>query len=222
LVDVDLFQPRDKEAQELRHRWSTDKAVLIGYFGSFWVINGLEDLIRSFSDLIACGYEAKLLIAGTALVDRQCDDIPELVRRRGVSGRVIQPGWLDTDDMLAAMTACDILVIPRLRHSVNSAGAPAPTKLAEYLAMGRPVVAADLDSSSAVLREGEEVLFYRPGDRQAMVEALKRVIGDEAERQRMSAAARQAAVREFDYRVVGSRLAAAVISASSRHGVQAP
>ena len=99
----------------------------------------------------------------------------------------------------AHLAACDILVAP---HVPNADGTPffgSPTKLFEYMAMGKGIVASDLDQIGEVLRHDETAWLVRPGDVASLVEGLLALIGDPGLRDRLGRAAREAAVARHSW-----------------------
>lgn len=74
----------------------------------------------------------------------------------------------------------------------NRVGAPL-SQLAEYLAAGRPVIAADLPAVRA-LAPPEAVVFYRSQDKRSLAQAILSLARDPAERIKRGAAARLASI----------------------------
>jgi glycosyltransferase involved in cell wall biosynthesis len=84
-------------------------------------------------------------------------------------------GYLDQGDVLAQIAGASVGVVANLPIPRNELVVPA--KLFEYVALGIPVVAADLAS----IREyfgPDEVAFFRPGDSQDLARALLHVASD--------------------------------------------
>ena len=71
--------------------------------------------------------------------------------------------------MPAFLKALDILIYTTdIKHLYQS-----PTKLFEYMASAKPIVAARTPQTNALLREGETALFFDVGDAVGMAEAIK-------------------------------------------------
>jgi glycosyltransferase involved in cell wall biosynthesis len=78
------------------------------------------------------------------------------------------------EEMVRLIQAAAVVVVPTKDRSL----AAGQNGLLESMALGRPVVAA---ANVAVLEyadHGEEALFYEPGDREGLVQALGRVLDD--------------------------------------------
>lgn len=98
------------------------------------------------------------------------------------------------------MAACDVLVSP---HVPNPDGTPffgSPTKLFEYMAMGKGIVASDLDQIGEILEHGQTAWMVKPGDVESLAEGLRVLIEDEDLRKRLGQAARQEVVGKFTWK----------------------
>jgi glycosyltransferase involved in cell wall biosynthesis len=109
----------------------------------------------------------------------------------------------------AYLAASDVFLSP---HVPNPDGTPffgSPTKLFEYMAMGKPIVAADLDQIGEVLRgtyldetpspEGPLAELYTPADENAFVAAFRRVVENPEHSATMGARARDAALQSYTW-----------------------
>lgn len=74
----------------------------------------------------------------------------------------------------------------------EKAGRVVPNKVWQAMAVGRPVVTADTPGIRQAITPGENGLLVPPGDPGGLADALRRLAGDEALRDRMGAAARAA------------------------------
>ncbi len=84
----------------------------------------------------------------------------------------------------------------------NADGTPffgSPTKLFEYMASGKPIVASDLDQIGDVLRDGAGLLV-RPGDAADLAQGLRVVVDDPDLRSRLGTVARTRAVERYTWR----------------------
>lgn len=204
VVDPDIFKPQEAEAAAFRATWQLGQATVISYLGSFWSVDGVKILLQAASELAATGERFRLVISGAAQQGLDCDDVSRLIEELNLTTIAIQTGWLTTADVAAAMSAADILVIPKLDNIANVAGMPA--KLAEYMATSRPVVVSAIGDIPRYVTDHEDVLLCEPGNPQALAETLRHLIHDAVLRNKLATNARLTACRHFDYRVVASRL----------------
>jgi SAM-dependent methyltransferase len=73
-------------------------------------------------------------------------------------------------------------------------------KIFEYMAMGKALVAPDLEVLREVLRPGANALLVERGDAGALAAAIRRLAGDPALRRTLGTAARQDAIERHDWR----------------------
>jgi glycosyltransferase involved in cell wall biosynthesis len=107
----------------------------------------------------------------------------------GVGERVEFTGWLDVDEVPARIRAADVCLDPAPPTTLNQRSTM--IKIAEYLAAAKPVVAYDLLETSRTA--GGAALLANPGDERDFAAKVAAVAGDEAERRRLSEAARERA-----------------------------
>jgi glycosyltransferase involved in cell wall biosynthesis len=91
-----------------------------------------------------------------------------------------------------------VLVSP---HVPNADGSPffgSPTKLFEYMAAGKAIVASDLDQIGDVLRDGLAVLV-RPGDVDDLVRGIGEAVDDPALRAQLGERARQRVLERYTW-----------------------
>jgi len=214
LVDTDLFQVRIHQAKYFRGKWQIGSDPVIAYLGSYWTVEGLAPLLKAASTIAATGERFRLVISGAAVPGRDCDDVPGMVKTLNLDRVVIQTGWLPTDEVIAAMSAADILVVPKTDHIANRAGVA--TKMAEYLSMGRALVATNIGDVPLYLRDGNNALLCQPNNESDLANKLRLLLNTPTERLRLGINARQTALQYFDYRSAGSRLAVALQQAQQK------
>jgi glycosyltransferase involved in cell wall biosynthesis len=74
-----------------------------------------------------------------------------------------------------------------------------PTKLFEYMAMGKGIVASRLDQLAEVLEHGRTAWLVTPGDPQELAAGILSLALNPAKRDALGAAARQAAVERHSW-----------------------
>jgi glycosyltransferase involved in cell wall biosynthesis len=96
----------------------------------------------------------------------------------------------------------DVLVLPSHREGF-------PRAPMEAAATGLPVIVSDERGCRATVIAGESGLLVPVRDPDALAEAMRRLIGDAALRERMGARGRALAEERFDQQAVFARVAAA-------------
>ncbi len=183
-VDVERLAPyRSRPASEWRERTGQPQAPTVGFIGTFGPWHGV-DLLPA---LIAATPSARWIVigAGNPLHPRVCAEI----EARGVGGRVLMTGRLAHGRALELLSACDVCVSPHVPNADGSRFFGSPTKLFEYMGLGKAIVASDLEQIGAVIEHERNGLLHAPGDVAGAAAAIERLLGDDALRERLGAAA---------------------------------
>jgi glycosyltransferase involved in cell wall biosynthesis len=174
----------------------------VGWVGSFGTWHGAPTLVRALALLPA---EVTAVMVGEGDERQECE---ELARARGVAERIEFTGALPHRQAIARLAACDLLASPH----VPLPGQPffgSPTKLFEYMAIGRPIVASSLEQIGQVLEDGRTACLVEPGD----VEDLARGIRDVLALPDRGAALGAAARREAEERHTWDRRGEEILDA---------
>src|SRR4029079_18728725 len=143
--------------------------------------------------LIAPDVPVRFLLVGSGSLHVEVEKRLEAevaVRRvifTGAVGHKRVPGLLD---------ACDILVAPHVPLADGSEFFGSPTKIFEYMAMGKGIVASRLGQIGEVLVDGETALLVEPGDVEELKAAILKLVEDAELRRRLGTNARAAAEKE--------------------------
>jgi len=81
-----------------------------------------------------------------------------------------------------------------------------PTKLFEYMAMGKGIIASRLGQIGEVLVDSETALLVDPGDADQLADAIQRLGGSRELRQSLGAAARRIAVERHTWKHNAARV----------------
>jgi glycosyltransferase involved in cell wall biosynthesis len=111
------------------------------------------------------------------------------LERHGVADRVTFTGWVAAEHIPDLLDDADVCIDPAPPTDVNTRSTM--VKLAEYLALGKPVVAYDLVEARRTA--GSAALLVPAGDLAALIDALALIGRDEALRARFAAAATERA-----------------------------
>ncbi len=106
--------------------------------------------------------------------------LEELATELGISDRVSFPGRIPIEDVPEAIAGSDIGVAPTRLDPFT--GMSLSTKLLEYAAMRKPVVASRLPTVERYFAP-DTISVYEPGDPQDMARAILALVDDAAERE---------------------------------------
>ena len=197
-VDPDYFFPgRGREAGRRELDVEHDE-VLVGFAGSFSLWHGIEILQQAIVSLLSLPRPCRLrfVLMGTGLLHGEMRSALAAYEK---TGAVIFTGSLPSDKVAEYLDASDILVSPHLPMPDGSRFFGSPTKLFEYMAMGKGIVASRLEQLAEVLEHDRTAWLVTPGDVDELAEAVLRLAQDPAKREELGAAARRAAVERHSW-----------------------
>jgi glycosyltransferase involved in cell wall biosynthesis len=178
---------------------------MILFAGNLDHVGEVERLLRVFVPLHARHPATRLTILGEDYGTGRRVELEHTAEALGVADSVDFAGLVSRHDMPTRLAGASVLVLPRAAGAFSTAGLP--TKLAEYLATGRPVVVAAVGDIPAYLRDGLDAYVIPPDDETAFQSALERVIEYPSEAAAVGRQGQQCAQRHFDYRLHGRRIA---------------
>lgn len=196
-VDPERFHPGvDGAAVRAAHGFGPGD-VVCGFLGTFTRWHGVLFLAEQAGELLRRQPNARFLFMGDGDLRSAVED---RVRAAGAAPATAFTGLIGHDAVPAHLAACDVLISPHLPFEDGTPFFGSPTKLFEYLAMGRAVVASDLGQIGEVVEEGRSGLLYPPGDADAFVRQTSRLLGDAALRARLGAGARERVLAHYTWR----------------------
>jgi len=199
-VEPDIYSP-EIDGTEVRRKYDFGSKIVIGFIGTFGKWHGAELLVEAYGRLLKASpkyFQATvLLMVGDGVT---MPKVKEVIEKYQISNNCVLTGLVSQPEGPKYLAACDILVSP---HVPNSDGTPffgSPTKLFEYMAMGKGIVASDLEQIGEILRHGETAYMVKPGDVDALHAGMKILISDAVLRTRLGENARAEAVAKYTWR----------------------
>ena len=148
-----------RETQKRDCAGTEKKPFVIMYHGSLVERNGLEIAIEALDRVLTTVPSAELHVFGpsTDFLERMMDK----VREKNLENKVRYFGPRRLEDLVTEIDKCDVGVIPNHRNPFTDINTP--TRIFEYLALGKPVIAP---STAGILDyfSRESLLFFEAGD----------------------------------------------------------
>jgi glycosyltransferase involved in cell wall biosynthesis len=204
-VDTGQFHPGCGGC-ELRSELGLASNIVVGFLGSFGPWHGTEVLARA-ATMLGPDSRCHFLFVGTGDLRARTESI---FSEAHCSSMASFAGTIPHSSIPRYLDACDILVAPHLPMPDGSAYFGSPTKLFEYLAMARPVVASRLGQMAEILTDGENAILVEPGDPAALAAAIINLATDEPLRRRLGANARSLVMSKYTWRHNAARVFSAL------------
>jgi len=171
-VDLALFGTPPAPDPALAAELGLGEGPVIGFIGSFYDYEGIDDLIAAMPALIARQPGAKLLLVGggpcEAALKAQAGASPAAAAIRFV-GRVPH----EAVERYYALT--DIMAYPRKRSRLTDL--VTPLKPLEAMAQGKLVAASDVGGHRELIADGVTGTLFAPDDPAACADSLARLAG---------------------------------------------
>jgi glycosyltransferase involved in cell wall biosynthesis len=146
------------------------------YHGSLVERNGLELAVDALARIHKEMPNAELRVFGRSTP--YLEQVIAKAETLGLKDNVRYLGSRKLEQLAGEIQQCNVGVIPNQRNAFTDINTP--TRIFEYLSMGKPVVSPD--TSAIVDYFGKDELFYfTAGDAESLAEALRNVAADGAE-----------------------------------------
>lgn len=179
---------------------------LIGFVGTFGPWHGAPVLAEAFARLAPQAPEARLLLVGDGL---ERPAVETILTAHLASERAVLVGKVPSGEVPSYLDACDILASPHVPLPAGEEFFGSPTKLFEYMAAAKPIVASRLGQIGDVLVDGETGLLVTPGSVEALEQGILRLLCDPQLRGQLGRAAREAAIAHHSWDRTAAEIARA-------------
>jgi glycosyltransferase involved in cell wall biosynthesis len=213
-VDVDALAPlRVQPPAAWRAQLGLPEAPTVGFIGTFGLWHGVKLLPAMVDAVRRERPDARWQLVGDGPLRAE---VAQELRERGLSELVELPGALPHAQAVQRLAACDAFVSPHVPNPDGTRFFGSPTKLFEYMGLGRPIVASELDQIGEVLDDGRTGLLVEPADADAAAAGVVRLLGDPELRERLAAAALAEAERTYAWAAHCRRILDAVEALAER------
>jgi glycosyltransferase involved in cell wall biosynthesis len=197
-VDPGYFSPGPGREQGRRELGVKPDEVLVGFAGSFSLWHGIEVLEQTIVRLLGNQAPTRLrfVLMGNGLLHGAMRSALAAYEK---TGDVIFTGSVPSNKVVEYLDASDILVSPHIPMPDGSRFFGSPTKIFEYMAMGKGIVASRLEQIAEVLEHDRTAWLVTPGDVNELSEAILRLAMDPAKRKELGEAARHAAIERHSW-----------------------
>jgi glycosyltransferase involved in cell wall biosynthesis len=155
--------------------YASRKPFVIMYHGSLVERNGLDLAVEALARVRATLPEAELRIYGdsTPFLDR----VMGMAKSKGLQDAVHYLGPRRLEDLVREIEGCDVGVIPNHRNSFTDINTP--TRIFEYLALGKPCIAPRTSGIQDYFGS-DSLFFFDSGDAEDMARSIEYVFSHPA------------------------------------------
>ena len=184
-VDLTLFGDPPPRDQALARDLGIGKGPVIGFIGSFYDYEGLDDLIAAMPDLIREQPDASLLLVGGGPMEQA---LRSQAAASPVSFAIHFAGRVPHQEVERYYSLCSVMAYPRKRSRLTDL--VTPLKPLEAMAQGRIVAASDVGGHRELISDGITGTLFPADDPPACARALARLLANVGDWPRMREAGR--------------------------------
>ena len=172
--------------------------IVIEFVGTFSHWHGVEVLQQCVARLLDKDLSGRIrvLLVGQGPLH---GEMREFLKGHEASRSVIFAGLVQHGKVREYLDAADILVSPHVPMPDGRPFFGSPTKLFEYMSMGKAIVASNLDQLAQVLTHNDTAILTQPGSVDEFEDAVRLLVGDERLRERLGRRAREVAIERHTW-----------------------
>ena len=136
-----------------------------------------------------------LLIGDGSLMD----SVKNIINASIFKNNVIFTGIVPQEEGPHYLSACDILLSPHVKNPDGTKFFGSPTKLFEYMAMEKPIIASDLDQIGQVLKHNYSAILVEPGNPKQLADAIDELLKNKEKQNQLAKNARKEALENYTW-----------------------
>lgn len=198
-VDIEKFHP-NCGGDEIRKKFNLEDKKIVGFIGTFGQWHGVEELAKAIVLFFEKHREMEpnvrfLLIGNGVLFDK----VKAILKQGKCEDKVIFTGLVLQNEAPYYLDACDIFVSPHIPNSDGSQFFGSPTKLFEYMAMGKGIVASNLGQIGYILDDGITGRLVEPGNSEQLENGIFELLNNEKLCKKMGLSARKKVIEHYTW-----------------------
>ncbi len=172
-ADTDCFTPAENDVGRVANgKWT------VLYSGTHGLVHGME-MILDAAELLVDDERIRFVMVGDGVAK---DALVADAQRRKLSNVEFLPSQ-QPESLAERIRNSDVCIATTTEGSFSEG--TVPVKMFDYMACGKPVVAAVAGDARAIMTEADGGVIVAPGDSAALASALLRLLEDEGERSRL-------------------------------------
>ncbi|HEX7710652.1 MAG TPA: TIGR04063 family PEP-CTERM/XrtA system glycosyltransferase [Sphingomonadaceae bacterium] len=184
-VDLALFGDPPPRDAALAAKLAIGAGPVIGFIGSFYDYEGIDDLIAAMPAVVAAHPDARLLLVGGGPM---ADALRQQAQASPAAGAIHFAGRVPHGEVERYYSLCDVMAYPRKRSRLTDL--VTPLKPLEAMAQGTLVAASDVGGHRELVADGRTGMLFAPDDPAACGAALARLLGAQGDWERLREAGR--------------------------------
>ena len=193
-VDMAMFGDPPPRDEALAMQLGLSGGDVIGYLGSFYDYEGIDDLISAMPALIAARPDAHLLLVGGGPMEAA---LRARAATSSAAARIHFIGRVPHSEVERYYSLVDVLAYPRKKMRLTDL--VTPLKPLEAMAQGKLVAASDVGGHRELIDDGVTGTLFAADDPVAIATALSRLLADRSGWDQRRATAREFVERDRNW-----------------------
>jgi colanic acid biosynthesis glycosyl transferase WcaI len=166
-ADIETISPKSRQENRLLKQLGIEGKIVFQYSGNMGRTHGLETILEA-AVLLEGEESIHFLLIGSGAKRHGVETYLAGSRLRNVTLLPLQP----RQDLSDTLNACDVAIISFVK---GTAGISVPSRMYNIMAAGKPILAVADDTSELALVVREENIGWvvRPGDKNALADAIQ-------------------------------------------------
>ncbi|WP_306529124.1 glycosyltransferase family 4 protein [Campylobacter sp.] len=198
-IDERKYNPQIK-CDDVKQKYNLENKIVIGFIGTFGQWHGAENIALAFGGLLKKYPEyknkTKLFMIGDGI---RMSAVKKYILEFGLQENVVLTGLIPQEQGAKFLNACDILINATVPNPDGSEFFGSPTKLFEYMAMGKAIICSDMAQMSEILEQGKTAYMVEPGNIDELATSMKELVDDSELRRRLGNSARDEVIQKYTW-----------------------
>jgi len=198
-VDGEVYHPEIQSAT-LKTELTRDKENVVGFIGTFgqWhgsliLANAVREFFITYPDRIN---DTQFLLIGEG---NQLDEVKKIIQESGYVENVTYTGRVLQSKGPEYLSVCNILLSPHIPNPDGTAFFGSPTKLFEYMAMGKAIIASDLNQIGEILTNEKTALLIEPNKPKLLASSINKLILNKELKKQLGINARDEVIKKYTW-----------------------
>ena len=175
-VDTDKFTPIN-DGKTVREQYGLkEEDIVVSFVGSFGPWHGAEILAQAAVKVVKANPQVKFMFVGNG---GGLPNVQNIIHSNAMDNHVVYTGTVKQNETPNYLAASDILVSPQIPNPDGTPFFGSPTKLFEYMASGKAIVASDLNQIGQILKHNKTALLTTPGNAEEIADCILTLAKDE-------------------------------------------
>jgi glycosyltransferase involved in cell wall biosynthesis len=201
-VDPEEFKP-NIDSSNIFKKYNLENKIVIGAVSTFGVWHGMSILAQAVKPIVQqfqipnSKFQIHFLFIGDGVQRPECERI---IKEDKMENYVTFTGIVPYQEIPQYLAACYILVSPHVPNPDGTEFFGSPTKLFEYMAMAKGIVASNLAQIGEILEDKKTALLVKPKDIEELVNAIVKLIKDKKLREDLGKNAREKVISNYTWK----------------------